>query len=246
VFKWFAWGAFSVLVALSIAVVNWGGTIGWTEGIVGAFAGALAGAAASMLGSLLERHQAEIDRKRDADQQRQQDEQRRQQIEAAQQVAENERLERIKALLTVDLVHIAVGHMEAARALVAARTAAQQPGANQNAIPLSGINVRGLSFLRAIGSDVLQLSARELDVIGTLQANLDMSLHYVQELRTGARRFAFLEATTLQRMLNHDLGLIEEAFVCLAPTRQLRLPGAEPELASQILHRTRVETEVWQ
>jgi hypothetical protein len=45
-------------------------------------------------------------------------------------------------------------------------------------------------------------------------------------------------------MLNHEIGLLEEAFATLAPTRELKLPGKEPELVSQILHRAKVETEV--
>lgn len=73
---------------------------------------------------------------------------------------------------------------------------------------------------------------------------LDLTQQYAHELRTGARHFAFQEATRLQRMLNHEIGLLEEAFATLAPTRELKLPGKEPELVSQILHRAKVETEV--
>lgn len=96
---------------------------------------------------------------------------------------------------------------------------------------------RAMPFIGTLGSELLILDQRAIDVITTLRANLATTRMIMDEVSFGKRPFGYLSATQLEGSIRHALKILSEAFEQFAPKRKLALMGKDPELATTILRR---------
>ena len=196
-----------------------GPAAGLNSEITGTFAGALVGAAAAIFGTRLERFQAKSDERS----------------------AATLRSGKVKTLVTAELVNVAAGLIGAKRMMQAAVNAVSAGGQLPQRIELSNDLPRSMPFTAALGTELLILSERQIDILSTLESNLAVTRQQMQDVSTGQRSFGLLAATALNEGIAHDMRILADAFESLAPDRRLTIDGQAPALVSDTLRRLATE-----
>jgi hypothetical protein len=145
-----SWVPVSALIVVALALLLLGRDHGLPDEVIGGLVGSLIGAAAILSGVLFDRHQRRQDEKR----------------------ADEERRNKLKALITAELVNLAAGLIEAKRFADFAADAAERGHPEASPRALSGHLPRQMTFTNSLGVALLALSQREIDVLATLRANL--------------------------------------------------------------------------
>jgi hypothetical protein len=148
-----------------------------------------------------------------------------------------ERVSKLKAMIAAELVNVACGLIDAKESMDAAvRTAKADSNFRDNA-DLTRHAPRLMPFTDNIGSDLLILEQRGIDVLATLRSNLATTRMIMDEVSSGRRSFGLLTATQLAGSIRHDMKILSEAFEHFAPERKFALREKDPELATTILRR---------
>ena len=145
------------------------------------------------------------------------------------------RATKLRALITAELVNVAVGHIQAKRALIAAHTSATAQGYVQSPTDLSAWYPRQMPLTDASGAALIDLEPGEIESLATVKANLAQTRSAMEEVSSGRSGFGLLRITVISDAISHDLRCLAEAFRRIAPTRQLQIPEEEPALASELL-----------
>jgi hypothetical protein len=210
-----AWVVMAGLVAFALLVLWVGPCIGFDPAVTGAIVGALMGGVGVLLGVTLDRSA------RRADEQR----------------AEEGKRQRLKTLITAELVNVAVGAIDAHRIMTAAIDAINA-GATAGAFDVRRYMPRELAFASNAGGDLLALSDREIDVLATVMSNLQITRGSIADLATVSRALNLMDAVSLKNQFANDLENLAAAFEQFAPTRKFQMPGADTaELATVLLRR---------
>jgi hypothetical protein len=208
------WAAIVGLTALALLVVGIGSAIRLGGDVIGAFAGALISGAGVLLGVTLDRAARRAD----------------------EQAAIASRIKNVKALITAELVNVTAGLIGAHR-FMAGSIRSIEHGASAAVVDLSFYAPRGMPVTATLGSDLLVLSEREIDVLTTLSSSLQLTRDAIAQTGTLACPFGLIQATSLKDGMAHDIGLLAQAFEEFSPDRKLEMPGCSPELASELLRR---------
>jgi hypothetical protein len=150
--------------------------------------------------------------------------------------ANEERRQKLKALIAAELVNLAAGMIDAKRFIDIAVRAAElsHPGSRGD---LSKHLPRPTPFTNNLGVELLSLTKREIDVLTTLRVNLVTTETSITEAAQSKQALDLLTGKKIQSGLQHDLKILAEVFGEFAPERKLVLGDKEPELASVILAR---------
>lgn len=208
------WLPVVVLVVASVVVFRFGKCYGMSDGLVGGLMSSLIGAAAILSGVLFDRQERQADDSK----------------------SKEESHQKLKLLITAEMVNVAAGLMGAQRFVDAAISVTASAPSVPSADFLRHLS-RPMPFTENLGIELLTLSKRELDVLTTLRSNLmtaDASLLRDVE-RSGT--FGYINSMRIQADVRHNMGLLAEAFIEFAPERKLAVEGNEPELASTLLRR---------
>jgi hypothetical protein len=208
--QWQTWLTMAALVVFAVIVIWAGPCIGLEAEATGALAGALMGGAGVLLAGMLDRAARRTD----------------------DHAAEQSKIAKLKALVAAELVNVASGALEAHRS-VAGMVRGLAAGASPGGVDLSLYAPRMMPVSAALGSELLMLGEREIDVLTTLWGNLQLTRDDIRQL--SARPLSQMDATTLSNQIAHDMGILAQAFEEFAPKRQLQMPGQEPALASTLL-----------
>jgi len=183
---------------------------GLSDATLGGLLGALIGAAAILSGVLIDRWQRRADDSR----------------------ATAERHQKLKALITAELVSVAAGLMDADRVVGAAVRAVEFGQAGMSA-DLADYVTRPMPFTSNLGVELLVLSQREIDVLATLRASLSQT----ETLMTKNQSLTFIVSKAIQDGIRHDMRILAEVFDEFAPERKFALGGGAPEPVSALLRR---------
>ena len=145
-------------------------------------------------------------------------------------------VEKLKAMIAAELVDVACGLMSAKKFVDAAIVSARAGGSVSETFDMSQYRPRQMPFTDSLGTKLLALEKGTIDAIATLRSNLAVTRQGMDEVTAGAR-FGLLKATFLSNGLGHDMTVLAEVFTYIAPTRQLLIGDAEPELVTEILKR---------
>lgn len=203
-----------ILASCGVAGPSIGPHLGLEPPAIGAFTGALIGAAAAMLGALLTRLQLRADGKS----------------------ADAKRRSAAMALIAAELVNFATAYISLHKTMKAAlQTISRTPGVSGQ-LDLS--NELPRSFLTStLGTELLLLSPREIDVLVTLKSNAEKTQKQLEEIATNKRSIGLLTAPSLANAVAHDMEILAQAFDSFTPSRKLELPGEPPEGAAVLLRR---------
>lgn len=147
------------------------------------------------------------------------------------------RVSKLKAMIAAELVNVACGLIDAKEMMEAAVRTAQAGGGLPNNEDLTRYAPRLMPFTDNLGSKLLILEQREIDVLTTLRSNLATTRMIMDEVSSGRRSFGLLTATQLDGSIRHDMKILSEAFEHFAPERKLALMGKDPQHATTILRR---------
>jgi hypothetical protein len=151
---------------------------------------------------------------------------------------EEQRVEQIaktKSLVTAELVNVATGMIGAEDTLSGFVRAFLTGAATHERYDLGYLSPRLMPRTTALSNELLLLDTRTIDVLATLESNMAISKRTMDEVTRGERPFSLLSAQQIVGMVRHDMGILAQAFDQFAPTRQLQLPGQQPQLAGTIL-----------
>lgn len=140
-------------------------------------------------------------------------------------------------MIAAELVNVACGLIGAKEMMDSAVETVKAGGSLPNNADLTIDAPRLMPFTDNLGSELLLLQQREIDVLATLRSNLAVTRISMDEVSSGRRRFGLLTATQLEGMIRHDMNILSEAFEIFAPERKLALIGKDPELATTTLKR---------
>jgi len=210
-----SWWVIGGLITLAAAAIYFGARFSLQGDVTGALAGALIGGAGVVLGGTLERSDA----RRGGE-------------------LEREALRgKLKTLIAAELVGVALGYVTAYEFMSRSLDALQNGAPSQSEIDLSRYTPGPLSWATDFRSESLVLTERQLDVLLTLGINMVVTRKSLGELGSNGRSLNLLSASALKNGIEHDIGLLAEAFEEFAPARKLQFPGKDPELASVYLRR---------
>lgn len=202
----------AALVLVAIMVVQSPTCFGLTDDVAGALAGAMIGAAGIFIGSSLDRLSTWWnDRAELADRSR-----------------------RIGKLVASELVNVAAGMICSHNFLrqCASAGAGVMLG---SASDLRAYQPRAMPLSEGLGSELLNLSEKQIDVLSTLLGNLQITRRDFDELIQLNKPFGTLDAARLKGAVCHDMLILAEVFEQFAPTRKLELDGQVPQLAVTLL-----------
>ena len=207
------WITFQVLLFLVMAgaaavAPSAGKAFGFDLPVIGAFTGALVGGAATMLGGLFARLQTTGEKK--------------------------SRIKKIKALITAELLNAAVGYIGMQEMLKVALGAFKAGYSVPYRLDLSNEMPRSLPFTSALGTELLRLSGRQIEILSTLEANTAITRKEMGDISAGKRPLELQSGTSLSNGVAHDMEILAEALETIAPSRKLSLSG-RTEIASVIL-----------
>lgn len=143
------------------------------------------------------------------------------------------RRDRLKALITAELVNVAAGLIGADEILDAARGTLESTGGVLSA-DLTSYLPRDMPFTFGLGVELCTFEQPIVDAIITLRSNLAItreSMEDVSNREGGAWR---LQIVQVQNGLRFTMGIAAECFERIAPTRQLKR-GDKSELFSDVL-----------
>lgn len=211
------WTPVLLLAAGAVALMVW---IGWHGGLsepsLGALLGALVGAAAILGGVLLDRSQGRAEVAREAARRR----------------------EKLKSLITAELVSVAVGLLEAADFVGAI---IQSPNGRVLSGELVDYVTRPVPFTTDLGAELLALSPEEIDAISTLRSSLSQTeMLMLKEKNPSAAVPSGLLRAILSG-IHRDMRHLADVFEAFAPERTLVLDGGTPERATMLLRRLGTE-----
>lgn len=202
--------ALSFLLACGgVAALVLGKHFGLEPPLIGALAGALIGGAATMLGTFIGRLQSR-----------------------------GEKLARVRSLRTLiatELVNVSLGYIQACDLIGTTLRAIVRHELRPDILDFSKVLPREMPFTAAIGTELLLLSEREIEVLSTLASNIVRTRAQMRDMSTNP--FSLLSGTALANAVAHDMTILGQAFERIAPERQLQPVGGEPELASALLRR---------
>jgi hypothetical protein len=203
-----------VLFAILVGIAAW---LVWRKGdpkeaeSVSTLVGALIGAAAILLGNAVNGFGEE----------------------AARSAHLGERRTSLKALITAELVGIAVDLLSGKRQLDAALEQLRSTGSQILGLDLGANFPRELQLTMSLGAELLILEQSELEVLVTLQQHLAITRADLRESAQGA--IGFLRLSSLADGIGHTMEVLADCFERLAPTRRLKLGPSDPVLASVML-----------
>lgn len=148
-----------------------------------------------------------------------------------------ERVRKLKATISAELVNVAAGLIGTKDTIDAAVGQAQSGGSLPDHVDLTTDTPRPMPFTDNLASELLILAQSEVDVLATLRSNLHITRMIMDEVTLGKRSFSLLAAQQIMESIRHVIGILAEAFDRFAPERQLQLLGKDPELASTLLRR---------
>lgn len=180
--------------------------------IMATLAGALFGGAAILLGNWIARFN--------------------ERLKAAEDLAQ--RQDRVKALITGELVNVAAGLIGADELIDAARGTLQSTGGTLS--PDLTLHLpRDMPFTFGLGVELCILDRPSIDAIVALRSNLAITRQSMQDvsmLQSGAWG---LQIDQLLNGLRFTTGIAAEYFERIAPTRKMQRDGKSPELFSAVL-----------
>lgn len=211
------WLPVFLLAAGAVALIGWIAVHGGlSEGSLGALLGALVGAAAILGGVLIDRGQGRG--------------------EAARAAAE--RRDKMKSLITAELVSVAGGLFEAADFV---GTVVRSPRTNVSSGDLADYVNRPMPFTTALGAELLALSPREIDQISMLRSGLSQTETLMLKEKNPTAPVSPAALQAILSGIRRDMRLLADAFEAFAPERTLTLDGETPERASTLLRRLGAE-----
>ncbi len=148
-----------------------------------------------------------------------------------------ERVSKLKAMIAAELVNVACGLIDAKEMMDASLSTAKVRGSLPKNADLTRYAPRLMPFTDNLGSELLILAQREIDVLTTLRSNLATTRMIMDEVSSGRRAFGLLTVTQLEGSIRHDMKILSEAFENFAPERKFSLMGKDPEFAITILRR---------
>jgi hypothetical protein len=148
-----------------------------------------------------------------------------------------ERVSKLKAMIVAELVNVAFGLIDAKEMMDAAVRTAQAGGGLPNNEDLTRYAPRLMPFTDNLGSELLILEQRGIDVLATLRSNLATTRMSMDEVSSGRRSFGLLTALQLDGSIRHDMKILSEAFENFAPERKLGFMEKDPQHATTILRR---------
>ena len=157
------------------------------------------------------------------------------------------RVLKLKALIAAELVNVAAGHIGAKNTMAAAVTQVALLKERGGSLPhhedLTRDVPRPMPFTDNLGSELLILEQRDIDILATLRSNLTITKMNMDEVTAGRQLFGYLTAQQLLNGIRHNLEILSEAFERFAPERKLELPGKDPVLATELLRELSKERE---
>jgi hypothetical protein len=151
-----------------------------------------------------------------------------------------ERVSKLKAMIAAELVPVAWGLIGAKEMMDAAVRTAKAGGSLPNNEDLTRYAPRPMPFTDNLGSELLILDQRGIDVLTTLRSNLAITRMSMDEVSSERRSFGLLTAMQLEGVIRHDMKILSEAFEHFAPERKFALGEKDPEFATTILRRLAV------
>jgi hypothetical protein len=148
-----------------------------------------------------------------------------------------ERVSKLKAMISAELVNVACGLIDAKEMMDAAMRTVKAGGDLPNNADLTLYAPRAMPFTDNLGSELLILEQSAIDVLTTLRSNSATTRMIMDEVSLGKRSFGYLAATQLEGSIRHVLKILSEAFEHFAPERKLALMGKDSEHATTILRR---------
>jgi hypothetical protein len=145
-----------------------------------------------------------------------------------------ERVSKLTAMIAAELVNVACGLIDAKEMMDAAVTTAKAGGSLPNNEDLTLYAPRLMPFTDNLGSELLILEQRGIDVLATLRSNLAITRISMDKAR---RSFGLLKAMQLGNVIRQDMKILSEAFEHFAPEHKFALGEKDPEFATAILRR---------
>jgi hypothetical protein len=145
-----------------------------------------------------------------------------------------ERVSKLKAMIAAELVNVACGLIDAKEMMDAAVRTVKAGGGLPNNADLTLYAPRLMPFTDNLGSELLILEQRGIDVLATLRSNLATTRISIDKAR---RSFGLLKARQLGNVIRQDMKILSEAFEHFAPERKFALEEKNPEFATAILRR---------
>jgi hypothetical protein len=146
---------------------------------------------------------------------------------------------KLTTLIAAEMVDVTAGLLESKQLMDAAIKAIRAGGTAGGQIDLSQFMPRGMPLTESLGTELLLLEGPAVDALATLRSNLAQTRKTMEGYATVVKAtngISMTIATALSNALGHDMTILAEVFMHIAPTRQLRLPGEDgPRLASDIL-----------
>ena len=146
---------------------------------------------------------------------------------------ENQR-EKLKTLIAVELVNVAIGLVSAKDFVDAAVGSAQAGGPVVLAVDLTLYQPRPMPFTDGLGVDLLVLDREAVDALSTLRSNLTMTRAAMDDV-TKESRMGMLRAGALSNSLAHDMGVLSKVFGYIAPQRKVQREGQDAQLVTDML-----------
>ncbi|WP_207000879.1 hypothetical protein [Trinickia mobilis] len=209
---------FSDLLLCGLLVVGaswlvWQQTLG--PDAIATLAGALFGGAAILLGNWIGRR---AEREKVAEEQRQ-------------------RQAAVKSMVAAELVNVTAGLLDAKRIVDAAVVTRQAGGHVPDHFDMTQYLPRQMPFTDSLGVELLILGRPAIDALATLCSNLALTRATMLAITEGRAGFDLMQMTSLSNAIKHDMSVLADAFLHIAPTRELQLPGQPMENAVALLDR---------
>ena len=186
---------------------------GLSEASLGGLLGALIGAAAILSGVLIDRGQGRAERDR----------------------AAVERRDKLKSLVTAELVSVAGGLTDADGFVDAAVRAPISLTASS--AELADYVTRPMPFTSNLGVELLALSPGEIDALSMLRSSLSQTETLMLKEKDGKQILTPERLRSIRVSIRRDMLILADVFDTFAPGRMLALDGSTPEPASALLRR---------
>ena len=148
-----------------------------------------------------------------------------------------------KMLIRAELVDVACGVMSANELMDAALISCKAGGDVEISPDMRLYRPRTMSFTDCLGVELLVLEKPAIEALTTLRSNLTMTRLTMDQIGIGTS-FGYLKATWLSNQLKGDMIVLSATFGHIAPDCMLKLPGKEPELATEIMNKAaKMESE---
>jgi hypothetical protein len=183
--------------------------LGLTDGVAGSRVGAISGSAAIFIGSSLDKLSACWDSRK----------------------ALEDRAQGIAKLVTSELGNVAAGLM-GSHTFLRQCVAAHSGGVSAE---LRTYLPRSMPLTTGLGAELLNLNAKQIDVLATLFGNMKITHDNFCNLIDLGKSFTLLDVMKLKEAVAADMLILAEAFDHFAPTRKFLLPDKEPQLVAALL-----------